>query len=64
MLLWSTRVSVAVFGVVLTLEVTEIVLAIDFFNLSHGGTGGGCTPAAGAASSPRPWRGTHPRQES
>jgi uncharacterized protein len=39
MLLWSMRVSMAVFGVFLTLEITEIVLAIGFFNLSHGGTG-------------------------
>jgi len=31
MLLWSTRVSVAVFLVFLALEVTEIVLAIGFF---------------------------------
>jgi hypothetical protein len=32
------RVSLAVFGVFLTLEVTEIVLAIAYFNLSHGGS--------------------------
>ena len=38
MLFWSTRVSVAVFGVFLTLEVTEILLVIGFFNLSHGGS--------------------------
>jgi hypothetical protein len=38
MLLWSMRVSLAVFGVFLTLEVTEIVLAIAYFNLSHGGS--------------------------
>ena len=38
MLLHSTRVSVAVFLVFLTLEITEIVLVIGFFNLSHGGT--------------------------
>jgi succinate-acetate transporter protein len=38
MLLWSTRVNIAVFAVFLTLEVTEILLAIGFFNLSHGGT--------------------------
>jgi hypothetical protein len=38
MLLWSMRVSVAVCGVFLTLEVTEIVLAIAYFNLSHGGS--------------------------
>jgi succinate-acetate transporter protein len=38
MLLHSMRVSVAVFFVFLTLEITEIVLAIGFFNISHGGT--------------------------
>src|SRR3954449_8341187 len=38
MLLWSMRVSVAVFLVFLTLEITEIVLVIGFFNLSHGGS--------------------------
>jgi succinate-acetate transporter protein len=31
MLLWSTRVTLAVFAVFLTLEVTEVVLAIGFF---------------------------------
>jgi hypothetical protein len=36
MLLWSTRVSVAVFGVFLTLEATEIILAIGFFREAHG----------------------------
>jgi succinate-acetate transporter protein len=38
MLLWSMRVSTAVFMVFLTLEITEILLVIGFFNLSHGGT--------------------------
>jgi uncharacterized protein len=38
MLLHSMRVSLAVFLVFLTLEITEIVLAIGFFNISHGGT--------------------------
>ena len=38
MLLWSMRVSIAVLGVFLTLEITEIVLVIGFFNLSHGGS--------------------------
>jgi uncharacterized protein len=38
MLLWSMRVSVAVFLVFLTLEITEILLVIGFFNVSHGGT--------------------------
>jgi succinate-acetate transporter protein len=36
MLLWSTRVSVAVFCVFLTLEVTEILLAIGNFREAHG----------------------------
>jgi len=34
MLLWSTRMSVAVFLVFLTLEATEIVLAVGFFQAS------------------------------
>jgi succinate-acetate transporter protein len=38
MLLHSTRVTTAVFLVFLTLEITEIVLVIGFFNISHGGT--------------------------
>ncbi len=38
MMLWSLRVNMAVFGVFLTLEVTEILLAIAYFNLSHGGS--------------------------
>lgn len=38
MLIGSTRVNKAVFLVFLTLEITEIVLAIGYFNLSHGGT--------------------------
>jgi uncharacterized protein len=38
MLFWSMRVNLAVFGVFLTLEVTEILLAIGFFNLAHGGS--------------------------
>ena len=36
MLLWSTRVNLAVFGVFATLEVTEIILAIGFFREAHG----------------------------
>jgi uncharacterized protein len=36
MLLWSTRVSLAVFAVFATLEATEILLAIGFFRESHG----------------------------
>ena len=38
MLLASVRVNMAVFSVFLVLEATEIVLAIGFWNLSHGGT--------------------------
>ena len=38
MLIWSTQVNVAVFTVFLTLELTEIVLAIG--NFHDGGTGG------------------------
>ena len=36
MLLWSTRVNKAVFGVFLTLEITELVLAFGFFSDSTG----------------------------
>jgi succinate-acetate transporter protein len=36
MLLWSSRVSVAVFLVFLTLEATEILLTIGFFREAHG----------------------------
>ena len=39
MLIGSTRVNAAVFAVFLTLQITEVVLVIGFFNLSHGGTG-------------------------
>jgi uncharacterized protein len=38
MLIGSLRVNMAVFLVFLALEATEIVLAIGYFNLSHGGT--------------------------
>ena len=38
MLIGSMRVNSAVFLVFLTLEITEILLVIGFFNLSHGGT--------------------------
>ena len=38
MLAWSTRVNVAVFGVFLTLEITEILLAVGYFRVAHGGT--------------------------
>src|SRR5665213_2961285 len=56
MLLGSTRINKAVFLVFLTLEVTELVLVIGFFNLSHGGTawwlhaGGWCGIATAAAA--------------
>ncbi len=36
MLLWSLRVNIAVMGVFLTLEITEILLVIGFFNVAHG----------------------------
>jgi succinate-acetate transporter protein len=36
MLLWSLRVNVAVFGVFLTPEITEILLVIGFFRIAHG----------------------------
>jgi uncharacterized protein len=36
MMLWSLRVNLAVFGVFLTLEITEILLAIGFFRVAHG----------------------------
>jgi succinate-acetate transporter protein len=39
MLIAAMRVNSAVFLVFLTLEITEILLVIGFFNLSHGGTG-------------------------
>jgi succinate-acetate transporter protein len=38
MMLWALRVNVAVFAVFLTLEITEIVLAIGFFKISSGGS--------------------------
>ena len=36
MLMWSTRVSIAVFAVFATLEATEILLAIGNFRVAHG----------------------------
>jgi uncharacterized protein len=36
MLMWSTRVSIAVFAVFATLEATEIILAIGNFRVAHG----------------------------
>jgi succinate-acetate transporter protein len=38
MMVWSLRINVAVFAVFLTLEITEILLAIGFFRLAHGGS--------------------------
>jgi hypothetical protein len=38
MLIASMRVNAAVFMVFLTLQITEVLLVIGFFNLSHGGT--------------------------
>ncbi len=38
MLIASMRVNAAVFLVFLTLQITEVLLVIGFFNLSHGGT--------------------------
>jgi uncharacterized protein len=38
MLISSLRVSVAVFAVFLTLEITEILLVIGFFRVAHGGS--------------------------
>ena len=36
MMLWALRVNIAVFAVFLTLEITEILLAIGFFRVAHG----------------------------
>jgi succinate-acetate transporter protein len=36
MLLWSSRINVAVFAVFLTLQITEVLLAIGFFREAHG----------------------------
>jgi uncharacterized protein len=38
MLIASMRVNTAVFAVFLTLQITEVLLVIGFFNISHGGT--------------------------
>jgi succinate-acetate transporter protein len=47
MLLWSTRVNVAVFGVFLTLQITEVLLAIGFFLEAHGHANNGWVHAGG-----------------
>ena len=49
MLLWSTRVSVAVCGVFLTLQITEVLLAIGFFMEAHGHANNGWIHAGGWA---------------
>ena len=36
MMFWALRVNLAVFGVFLTLEITEILLTVGFFKLAHG----------------------------
>jgi succinate-acetate transporter protein len=36
LLFWSARISVAIFLVFLTLELTEILLVIGFFRVAHG----------------------------
>ena len=38
MLIGAMRVNAAVFMVFLTLQITEVLLVIGFFNISHGGT--------------------------
>jgi len=49
MLLWSTRVNVAVFGVFLTLQITECLLVIGFFREAHGMANNGWLHAGGWA---------------
>jgi succinate-acetate transporter protein len=49
MLLWSTRVNMAVFGVFLTLQITEVLLAIGFFMEAHGHANNGWVHAGGWA---------------
>jgi succinate-acetate transporter protein len=49
MLLWSMRVNKAVFGVFLTLQVTEILLVIGFFYEAHGHANNGWIHAGGWA---------------
>src|SRR5439155_22909166 len=49
MLLWSTRVNVAVFGVFLTLQITEVLLVIGFFLEAHGQAQNGWLHAGGWA---------------
>ena len=49
MLLWSTRVNAAVFGVFLTLQITEVLLVIGFFMEAHGHANNGWVHAGGWA---------------
>ena len=60
MMMWSTRVSIAVFAVFATLEATEILLAIGFFHQAHGGSASithiGGTPVGSRRGSPMPRR--------
>src|SRR5439155_3774487 len=49
MLLWSTRVNAAVFGVFLTLQITEVLLVIGFFLEAHGHANNGWLHAGGWA---------------
>jgi succinate-acetate transporter protein len=47
MLFWSTQVNIAVFGVFLTLELTEIILAIGNFDAGNGAANNGWIHTAG-----------------
>jgi succinate-acetate transporter protein len=47
MMLWSLRISVAVFVVFLTLEITEILLSIGFFDEAHGHANNGWVHTGG-----------------
>src|SRR5437016_14165297 len=47
MLLWSTRMNMAVFGVFLKLQVTEILLAVGFLMEAHGHPNNGWIHAGG-----------------
>jgi uncharacterized protein len=49
MLLWSLRVNVAVFGVFLTLQITEVLLVIGNFDAAHGAANNGWIHAGGWA---------------
>jgi uncharacterized protein len=49
MLLWSTRVNAAVFGVFLTLQITEVLLVIGFFAEGNGHVNNGWLHAGGWA---------------